>query len=187
MGYYDDLKDNRWKTGKRLEILERDNFQCTLCGCTDKQLQVHHGYYDPWKRLWEYEDDTLYTLCEDCHKNSQRLLAEVHRHIGKVHPKDHDKLLAKLPDLAFEVTNDITPGEAYELTHEYHPYDATINLNPEENELYVREAVRKAKQAFPGISFDFTSTDDAHGAVIVDGPDKAVSKMIEEWVTSHVY
>lgn len=31
-------------------------------------LNVHHKYYVRGKKPWEYDDDTLVTLCADCHK-----------------------------------------------------------------------------------------------------------------------
>lgn len=31
-------------------------------------LNVHHNYYTRGKKPWEYPDDALVTLCEDCHK-----------------------------------------------------------------------------------------------------------------------
>lgn len=68
MTYAEQLKSLKWQK-KSLEILERDNFECTNCGDKEKQLHVHHGYYGKNKKAWEYDSDTLTTLCEDCHKN----------------------------------------------------------------------------------------------------------------------
>lgn len=61
------LKDPRWQK-KRLEIMQRDNFTCQHCGCTDKSLQVHHLWYSSLKKPWEYNDESLITLCEHCHE-----------------------------------------------------------------------------------------------------------------------
>lgn len=61
-------KDPRWQK-KRLEIMERDNFFCTSCGDSESTLNVHHCV--PYKKdclIWEYENNELTTLCEDCHK-----------------------------------------------------------------------------------------------------------------------
>ena len=33
-----------------------------------KGLNIHHTYYIEGHKPWEYENDTLVTLCEDCHK-----------------------------------------------------------------------------------------------------------------------
>ena len=34
---------------------------------TPKALNVHHRYYVDGKNPWEYDDDVLITLCQDCH------------------------------------------------------------------------------------------------------------------------
>ena len=65
------LQDPRWQR-KRLEILERDGFECTNCGDTKASLHVHHQLYD-WRSPWEYENETLVTLCADCHKKQTAL------------------------------------------------------------------------------------------------------------------
>lgn len=61
------LRDPRWQK-RRLEIMERDKFTCQLCHSKDKTLNVHHMYYRTGKKVWEYDDESLKTLCEDCHK-----------------------------------------------------------------------------------------------------------------------
>ncbi len=37
-----------------------------------KGLNVHHKYYVKGKAPWEYEDDALVTLCEECHRETHR-------------------------------------------------------------------------------------------------------------------
>lgn len=64
--YSEKLKDPRWQK-KRLEILERDKWTCRICEDTTSTLVVHHRDYLPGKEPWEYPDDLLITLCEDCH------------------------------------------------------------------------------------------------------------------------
>ena len=63
--YAELLKDPRWQK-RKTEILLRDNFTCQKCGCMDKTLHVHHIFYDG-RNPWDYEDEALITLCEDCH------------------------------------------------------------------------------------------------------------------------
>lgn len=53
---------------KRLEIFKRDNVTCQGCGSTTKTLHVHHCFYSPGMRPWDYADHVLITLCEDCHR-----------------------------------------------------------------------------------------------------------------------
>jgi hypothetical protein len=68
MTYSEKLRDPRWQK-KRLEIFERDNFTCKLCNDTESTLNVHHHYYENNKEPWEYPNESLITLCENCHEN----------------------------------------------------------------------------------------------------------------------
>lgn len=65
--YSQKLKDPRWQK-KRLEILERDEWTCQRCFDTESTLAVHHRKYLPNTNPWEYPDDLLITLCENCHE-----------------------------------------------------------------------------------------------------------------------
>lgn len=66
MTYSEKLKDPRWQK-KRLEVMQRDGFKCVACGDGDSTLNVHHRYYISGRNPWNYESDTLITLCEGCH------------------------------------------------------------------------------------------------------------------------
>lgn len=68
MTYQEKLKDPRWQK-KRLEILERDDWKCVLCCNSKDTLHVHHKFYNKSKNPWDYENEMLETLCEDCHKD----------------------------------------------------------------------------------------------------------------------
>jgi 5-methylcytosine-specific restriction endonuclease McrA len=63
--YTQNLLSPKWKK-KRTAILKRDNNACQNCGDTN-QLQVHHCYYESGLKPWEYPDESLVTLCNDCH------------------------------------------------------------------------------------------------------------------------
>lgn len=76
--YSELLKDPRWQK-RRLEIMQRDNFTCQICGHSDKQLHVHHLCYDKYKMPWEHDDDELITLCEDCHKAEHDSLKRIRK------------------------------------------------------------------------------------------------------------
>lgn len=65
--YSEKLRDPRWQK-VRLEIMERDKFSCRHCGSDKKTLNVHHCYYRTGKNPWDYDKNTLVTLCEGCHK-----------------------------------------------------------------------------------------------------------------------
>lgn len=60
------LKDPRWQK-KRLEIFQRDDWQCQKCGDKKSMLAVHHESYIEGFEPWEYPSAMLTTLCEECH------------------------------------------------------------------------------------------------------------------------
>lgn len=59
-------RDPRWQK-RRLEVLDRADWTCESCEATDKELQVHHRYYERGKKPWEYPDEALQCLCDPCH------------------------------------------------------------------------------------------------------------------------
>jgi hypothetical protein len=69
MTYQEKLKDPRWQK-KRLKILERDDWACQKCFDTESTLHIHHRYYRKCEP-WEYPDDALVTLCENCHEEEK--------------------------------------------------------------------------------------------------------------------
>lgn len=69
------LKDPRWQK-KRLEIFERDEWRCMLCDSRDKTLTVHHRYYLRGYEPWDYPNEALATLCEECHDEERTNTAE---------------------------------------------------------------------------------------------------------------
>lgn len=70
--FFDQYKDPRWQK-KRLEILQRDNFTCIMCNDSESLLHVHHEEYIKNRKPWEYENDKLTTLCEDCHSLAKEI------------------------------------------------------------------------------------------------------------------
>lgn len=65
--YAEKLLDPRWQQ-MRLRVYERDNFTCRNCGNTDKTLNAHHVHYHPFADgPWDYDPDTIITLCVYCH------------------------------------------------------------------------------------------------------------------------
>lgn len=65
-GYAALLRDPRWQR-RRLEILSRDEWTCQHCQSSEKTLHVHHRNAYRSIAPWDYGDDELQTLCEDCH------------------------------------------------------------------------------------------------------------------------
>lgn len=64
--YSEKLKDPRWQR-KRLEIMERDEFQCKCCLSKKNTLTVHHKWYIKNKDPWDYVDSCFITFCDKCH------------------------------------------------------------------------------------------------------------------------
>lgn len=74
--YREERHTNEWQR-KSGHIKERDNYTCRLCGCSDKYVHVYHRFYDYDRYYWEYPDDVLVTLCEDCHNKEHKTEFEV--------------------------------------------------------------------------------------------------------------
>lgn len=61
------LRSPLWQK-KRLEILGIRGFKCEECGNTERELHVHHRWYEKGLKPWEYADHVYYVLCDKCHK-----------------------------------------------------------------------------------------------------------------------
>ena len=73
---YDYIKERasvEWQR-KVDEIRQRDNYTCQICGAKDKQVQVHHTWYNQKLHYWEYPNEQLITLCKDCHSRETELV-----------------------------------------------------------------------------------------------------------------
>jgi len=67
MTYSQKLKDPRWQK-KRLQIFDRDGWKCTVCNDNETTLHVHHSFYKKDAEPWDYQNESLKTLCENCHE-----------------------------------------------------------------------------------------------------------------------
>lgn len=105
MNYLEQLKHPNWQR-KRLEIMQRDNYQCQSCGNKEVQLNVHHGYYDKYLYLWEYNNETLHTLCFPCHSETHSVLYVLKESIGKL----NTRCIYDLIDLLELVNNQELPS-----------------------------------------------------------------------------
>lgn len=79
--YKDMLLLPEWKS-KRYYILNRDNYKCQRCG-KNENLQVHHKYYSKYPnnvkvQPWNYPNDALITLCDECHKKVHKKKIKVY-------------------------------------------------------------------------------------------------------------
>ncbi len=87
--------DPRWYE-KREAILRDRNYTCQGCGEKDCTLQIHHAYYEMDLMAWEYDDDTLWCLCLECHDNWGYMKRDLQKEMAKIslkRPKVFDTLL----------------------------------------------------------------------------------------------
>jgi hypothetical protein len=75
------LRDPRWQK-KRLKVMELVNFTCEDCGTDTETLNVHHSYYEKGLAPWDYPDQSLHCLCDDCHKKAEDHKVAIHRKMG---------------------------------------------------------------------------------------------------------
>lgn len=66
MEYKQKLLDPKWQK-KRLQVLERDNWSCVICGDGESTLNVHHKFYTYNIEPWDYPMGNYITLCPKCH------------------------------------------------------------------------------------------------------------------------
>ena len=98
MTYKEQLQRPEWQR-KRLEIMQRDDFRCCLCHDNTKQLHIHHVYYDNTLKVWEYDNEAMVTVCEDCH-------VIIHRDFNKIFGLIAFESIKHNMDLLFREAND---------------------------------------------------------------------------------
>lgn len=91
MNYADLLRHPKWQK-RRLEIMQRDSWCCSVCKADDLPLNVHHQRYISGRKPWEYSNDDLVTLCDDCHGE----IHEVHDHYKGLTTADKVNLVDKI-------------------------------------------------------------------------------------------
>lgn len=84
LNYKEQLTDSRWLQ-KKTEILVRDNYTCQKCGA-QSHLNVHHLSYEKGKLAWEYPNEQLITLCEQCHAKEHKTTRP---YVGEVYVYHH--------------------------------------------------------------------------------------------------
>lgn len=73
--YAELLKKLQWQK-RRLQMLEKADWRCVECGAEDQQLHVHHKRYIAGAKPWEYGDEDLAVLCEQCHEKAHGIEPE---------------------------------------------------------------------------------------------------------------
>ena len=77
---------SKWwmETSKRIK--SRDHNTCQMCGCNDKPLSVHHLCYGKDGSIM-VEDDSLITLCDECHESQKYYREECNELLGNIRSK----------------------------------------------------------------------------------------------------
>lgn len=70
------LRDPRWQR-RRSEVYTSALWTCVICGRKDRTLTVHHVVYVKGRQPWEYRDELLQCLCEECHKEREAILRSI--------------------------------------------------------------------------------------------------------------
>lgn len=112
---YDRIKEwqDKWKEKNRLnnnrqDVLERDNFQCTMCGMSqeqhillfNKKLIIHHK--DEMGRLSETPNhalDNLQTVCFNCHNTIHKSREGKQRYRGLLEQDDSEYKYPKIREI----------------------------------------------------------------------------------------
>jgi formate-dependent nitrite reductase cytochrome c552 subunit len=134
--YLEKLKDPRWQK-KRLEVFERDNFTCTVCGNSKSTLHVHHIFYRS-SNPWESDIDDLLSMCEGCHKEEEdslkKELSELNNQLRK----------RGFMSTQLQIFNSFVSNILYnklspqELSYFLWNYSQNIDFNKEYNEFTIR-------------------------------------------------
>ena len=71
---------------------------------------MHHGYYEPGVKPWEYPNESLFSLCgnggpgrwglDECHGKAEWIRHEIYKELGKMHPRHHTDVLGILKQLS---------------------------------------------------------------------------------------
>ena len=93
--YQQKLRLPEWQK-KRLEIMIRDGFKCRECGDAKSTLNVDHGYYEKDRMPWEYPDESLRTLCEDCHGKIEELRKQIKKAMGALDLRGLNRALGSI-------------------------------------------------------------------------------------------
>lgn len=110
--YWKKLKDPRWQK-KRLEVMEKAEFTCKTCSAKDKTLTVHHINYRKGAEPWDYEDDELACLCEDCHEAiEKKVIPELRELATRIPPEKLMEIAAclKRAEQICKVTGETNPA-----------------------------------------------------------------------------
>lgn len=103
--YATKLRDGRWQK-KRLEIFDRDGWQCYICG-SGNDLQVHHNWYIGRMEPWDYDESQLITLCGKHHEWASQVHQKLKEELSVMTPQEQNALLLKIQSLKSETCKSV--------------------------------------------------------------------------------
>lgn len=92
--YQEALTTKEWHSYAK-EMRDAKGNVCEICrgASGSRVLQIHHTFYDPARKPWEYFIHEVQLLCDICHKRSHDSLREFRKYVfGKISPA-HFKVL----------------------------------------------------------------------------------------------
>ena len=103
-----DLSSSQWKELREWHI-EEYGYTCQCCYKdfyhNPSALCVHHGYYEKGLRAWEYDDTTLWWICNSCHGQAHRGMRVVSYHTALCPPQFMDSLATDIARLVTHYVN----------------------------------------------------------------------------------
>ena len=115
--YAELLKKPQWQK-RRLQMLEKADWKCVECGAKEQQLHVHHRRYIAGAKPWEYGDEDLAVLCEQCHEKAHGIESERPRPGAHRSPPSAAKTLLRLvmqhPDWGARLPASLIPDDSAE-------------------------------------------------------------------------
>jgi len=80
---------------RKTEFL-RSHPVCRSCGLVGVEKHVHHKNYVAGRRIWEYQDHELCTLCGECHNTWTLSIQAFRREFSESNASDFSALVALL-------------------------------------------------------------------------------------------
>lgn len=98
MTYQEQLNDKRWKI-RAIRFKGLKNMTCEFCGAKKwdfKFLHIHHKVYKNNLMAWEYLDEDLICLCNDCHRKVHYSLINERRNEEKINNMKISEIFKKM-------------------------------------------------------------------------------------------
>ena len=151
--YAEQCRRPEWQK-KRLEIMNRDGFQCQGCGEKQKTLHIHHRYYAKGRMPWEYPSESLITMCQECHADigdgASKLLDLLFQKFGYRSVLYLQGVLEDMPqNISYRIEGDLRFSSALYTLVDW------VSPNQCEQEAWVENKLIDAKKQFEA---DFWST-----------------------------